>query len=74
MIPNKIRLIIPGCPPPSIALQVQIRSLKHHPFISTIHTIEGPRVGRIDCCCSSQTGSDVDTAIYRIAIPIQPVV
>ena len=30
---NKINLVSPGCPRPSIALQVQIRGLKHHSFI-----------------------------------------
>ena len=32
-IHNKIHLIIPGCPRPSIALQEQNRGLKHQSFI-----------------------------------------
>ena len=34
MIRNKIHLISPGCPHPSIALQVQNRGLKQNSFIS----------------------------------------
>ena len=33
MIHNKIHPISPGCPQPSIALQVQKRGLEHHSFI-----------------------------------------
>ena len=36
MIHNKIHLIRPGCLQPSIALTVQNRGLKHHPFIVII--------------------------------------